>query len=193
MAGGSCAKGDITCWLANQVDILTNIANSLVPVEKLMIVMMYIMGLAFVLKAIYTLKSYGEARTMSASNASIKEPIIYLIVAAAFVYFPTVFELFMNSTFGYQSPLAYAPINSQNNSINSLFGDGSAVGEPLTKMIQVIGLAAFIRGWILIARSSGQGQQPGGVGKGLMHVFGGVMAINIVGTLQIINNTLYGT
>jgi intracellular multiplication protein IcmC len=83
-------------------------------------------------------------------------------------------------------------VNSSNETINSLFGSGSLVGAPLTMIIRVIGLIAFVRGWVLIARSASQGQPPGGTGKGLIHVFGGILAINIVGTLNMINTTLYG-
>jgi len=59
--------------------------------------------------------------------------------------------------------------------------------------IQIIGLVAFVRGWMMIAKSASQGgHQQGGFGKGMMHVFGGVMAINIVSTLNVINETLFG-
>jgi intracellular multiplication protein IcmC len=181
-----------TDWIASQVDVLNNIAKSLEPVERLLTGAAYLIGLSLAFKAIYTLKVYGEARTMMSSNSSIKEPVVYLLVAGVFLFFPTAFEVFMNTTFGYGNVLAYAPISSSNNTIDTLFGPGSAVGRPLTLLLQVIGLIAFIRGWILISRSASQGQPPGGTGKGMMHVFGGILAMNIVGTLQIINNTLYG-
>lgn len=151
------------------------------------------MGCAFLFKAIYSLKVYGEARTMMSSNTSVKEPVVYLMVGAIFIYFPTAFSMLMQSTFGYQNVLQYAPVNSSNQALDTLFGSGSAVGRPLSMLIQVIGLVAFVRGWVLIARSASQGQPPGGTGKGLVHVFGGILAINIVGTINMINNTLYGT
>lgn len=192
MSGTNCTG--VSCWLADQVDILTNIANTLIPVQKLISGGAYLMGVAFALKAVYTLKSYGEARSMMSSSTNIKEPLVYFIVAGMLIYLPTAFQVFMNSTFGYSNVLAYAPVNSNSQALNTLFGSGSAAGRPLALIIQTIGLIAFIRGWVLIARSSSQGgQQPGGVGKGFIHVFGGIMAMNIVGTLQIINNTLYGT
>jgi len=187
----SNGKGGIINTIANQVDILTNIANTLVPVERLLTGAAYLIGLSLAFKAIYTLKVYGEARTMMSSNASIKEPVIYLIVAGIFIYFPTAYEIMRNTTFGSDSTvLAY--VNSDNKAISTIFGPDSLVGKPLALIIQTIGLIAFIRGWVLIARSASQGQQPGGMGKGFMHVFGGVLAMNIVGTLQIINNTIYG-
>jgi intracellular multiplication protein IcmC len=193
MADSTCTGGAAACWIASQANILTNLANSLVPVQRLITGGAYVIGCAFLFKAIYTLKTYGEARTMMSSNTSIKEPIVYLMVGAIFIYFPTAFSALMQSTFGYQNVLQYAPVNSGSQTLDFLFGSGSVVVRPLTMLIQVIGLVAFVRGWILIARSASQGQPPGGTGKGFVHVFGGILAINIVGTINMINNTLYGT
>jgi len=178
--------------ITNSADILTNIANNLGPVQNLLRGASFLIGLSFAIKAIYTLKVYGEARTMMATNSSLKEPLVYMMVAAIFLYFPTAFEILMNTTFGYSSPMAYAPVNSQNQYINSLFGSGSVVGWSLSVILKTIGLAAFIRGWVLIARAASQGQPPGGTGKGLMHVMAGILLMNIIGTLTIIENTLYG-
>jgi intracellular multiplication protein IcmC len=189
----TCTGGTVSCWISSQVDILTNLANSLAPVEKLVTGGAYLIGCAFVFKAIYSLKTYGESRTMMSSNTSIKEPLAYLMVGAILIYYPTAFKIFMQTSFGYQNVLQYAPVNSNNAAIDTLFGSGSAVGRPLSMIIQVVGLIAFVRGWVLIARSASQGQPPGGTGKGLVHVFGGILAMNIVGTLDMINNTLYGT
>lgn len=188
-----CTGGTVSCWIASQANILNNVANSLGPVQKLITGGAYLIGCAFVFKAIYSLKMYGEARTMQSSSTSIKEPLVFLMVGAMLIYFPTAFKILMQTTFGYQNVLQYAPVNSSNQAIDTLFGNGSAVGRPLTMLIQVIGLIAFVRGWVLIARSASQGQPPGGTGKGMMHVFGGILAINIVGTLNMINNTLYGS
>jgi intracellular multiplication protein IcmC len=179
--------------MVSQANILNNIANNLIPVQRLITGAAYLMGCAFLFKAIYSLKMYGESRTMMSSNTSLKEPIWYLMIGALLIYFPSGFEMLMQSTFGYENVLQYASVSSGNPTIDVLFGSGSVVGRPLTIIIQVIGLVAFVRGWVLIARSSGQGQQPGGTGKGIIHVFGGILAINIVGTVQMLNNTLYGS
>jgi intracellular multiplication protein IcmC len=190
---GDCTSNPVSCWISNQVDILTNIAASMQSVEQLVSAVAYLIGMAFAMKAVYSLKVYGEARTMMASNSSIKEPLVYFLVAGMLIYLPTGFQVLMNSSFGYSNVLAYAPINSNNSTLDMLFGQDSAVGESLAIIIQTVGLIAFVRGWVLIARSAAQGQPPGGTGKGMMHVFGGILAMNIVGTLQMINNTLYGT
>ena len=189
----TCTGGTVSCWISSQVNVLSNVADNLLPVERMISGAAYLIGLAFIFKAIYGLKIYGEARTMMSSNTNIKEPVIYLIVGTLLVYFPTAVSVIMQTSFGYQNVLSYGPVNGGSNTLDALFGSGSIVGRPLTIIIQVIGLVAFVRGWVLIARSASQGQPPGGTGKGLMHVFGGILALNIVGTIQMINNTLYGT
>lgn len=187
------SAGSIASWINSQANVITNVAKVVPSLEKLLTASAYLIGIAIFVKAIYSLKVYGESRTMMSNNANIKEPLIYFLVAAVFIYLPTGLQVVMSSTFGYSNVLAYAPVDSSNPTISALFGSGSAVGKPLTMIIQLIGMVAFIRGWILISRSASQGQQPGGVGKGFVHVFGGILAINIVGTMEIINNTLYGS
>lgn len=180
-------------WIASQADILTNIANNLGPVQKLITGAAYLLGLIFAFKAMQALKSNAEATVMSSSHGNMKEPLIYLIVASALIYFPTGLNVALMTTFGSTNILQYAPVNSSNQVIDVLFGPDSLVGPPLTIIIQTIGLGNFVRGWILIARGASGGQQQGGTGKGLIHIFGGILAINIVETVNIINNTIYGT
>ncbi len=182
----------IFCSITNQIDLLKNISESVYPLERLVTGAAYLIGCMFLFKAIYSLKIYGEARSMMSSSTSVKEPIVYLVVGVMLIYFPTALSIMLKSTFDVTNPLQYAPTDSKNIPIDYLFGTGSSIGRPLAMLIQLIGLIAFVRGWVLIARSASQGQPPGGTGKGLVHIFGGILAVNIVGTLQMINNTLYG-
>jgi intracellular multiplication protein IcmC len=175
-------------------DILINIATNLAPVQQLIIGSAYLLGIAFAIKAIVGLKIIGESRSnMGSGHMSIKEPLIYMFVSIVFIFFPTALDIMLTTTFGHSSPLGYTPNDGPNPAIRELFGSGSSFGQSLSTIIQVIGVIAFVRGWVLIARAAAQGQQPGSTGKGLVHVFGGILAMNIVLTLQIINNTLYGT
>jgi intracellular multiplication protein IcmC len=188
----TCTGSTINCWISSQIDILTNVANNLLPVEHLITGAAYLIGCSLLFKAIYSLKTYGESRSMMSNHNSIKEPLVYLLVGTLLIYFPSTFDTLMQSTFGYQNVLEYAPPTGNNSTFDALFGDESLIGRPLTIIIQVIGLIAFVRGWVLIARSTDQGQSQN-TGKGLIHIFGGVFAINIVGTLQMFINTLYGS
>jgi intracellular multiplication protein IcmC len=181
-------------WITGNADIIKNIADNMEEVQKLISGFAYIAGLFFILKAVLALKQYGESRTaMSSGQSHLKEPLMYFLVGAFLLFFPSGLAVMLQTTFGESTITEYTAIDSKNPVWNGLFGSGSAVGRSLVIIIQTIGGIAFVRGWILIARGASQGQQPGGTGKGLVHVFGGVLAMNIVSTLQIINNTLYGT
>ena len=46
--------------------------------------------------------------------------------------------------------------------------------------IQFVGFVAFIRGWFIISHSTGSGAQQGAFSKGLIHLIGGVIAINFI-------------
>lgn len=172
---------------------LTTITSSLYSVQSLISGGAYILGISFVIKAIYSMKSLAESRAQHSAHSSMKEPVLYLLAGAMLIYLPTAVSIFLNTTFGVGAQiLAYAPISSSNTTLNNLFGQDSTVGAVIALVVQVIGLIAFIRGWVLIARSTSQGHSQGGVGKGLAHVFGGILAMNIIGTLQVVNNTLFG-
>lgn len=188
------SASSISSWIQSNTDIVTNIANNMLSVQKLITGAAYLMGILFILKAVLTLKQYGESRTaMSSGQQSLKEPLMYFLVGAFLLFFPTGLGVMLQTTFGEDTITDYRPIDSKNPTWNGLFGSGSAVGRSLVLIIQTIGGIAFVRGWVLIARGASHGQQPGGTGKGMVHIFGGVLAMNIVSTLQIINNTLYGT
>lgn len=171
-------------FLENNADWLVHLAGSLDQVYTMVTGAAYVIGMAFAFKALYSLKVYGEMRTMMSSNASMKEPLSYLLVSAVFIYLPSGVDIFLNTTFGNSNILAYSQLPS---SFSLTEGNG---GFALLKLFQTIGVISFLRGWVLIARASSQGQQPGGFGKGVTHVFGGIMMMNIVQTLNIVYNTL---
>jgi intracellular multiplication protein IcmC len=174
-----------TTWYTEATSVLSNLAASLLPVQELVTGAAYLMGISFSMKALMTLKTHGEQRSSGAAS-SMKEASVYMFVAAMLLYYPTAVEVVMNSTFGYSSVLAY----SSNSAMGTMLGDES-IGASLTIIIQTTGLFAFIRGWLLIARSASSGQGPGGLGKGLMHVLGGILGMNIVGTIEVFYNTLF--
>lgn len=61
-----------TTWFAGSVDVLHNLAQDLLSVEKTLTGGSYLMGLAFAMKAMFTLKSHGEQRSsMGASRRSL--------------------------------------------------------------------------------------------------------------------------
>ena len=173
------------------ITISTNYIDSLLSIQKLITGTAYLLGLLFIFKALYSLRMHAESKSQS-QQGGMKEPVVYIFVGAMLLYFPTAFDVILYTMFGSSEVLAYAPVGTGSPILSTLFGQNSMFGYALALTVQVIGGIAFVRGWILISRSASQGQPPGAMGQGLMHVLGGVLAMNIIGTLQVIQNTLMG-
>jgi intracellular multiplication protein IcmC len=172
--------------MTDAVQMLTNLANIQPNMYKLVTGAAYIIGLSFIFRALYHLKIYGELRTMMASQTGLKEPIAYLFVGTMLLYLPTGFGTVMQTSFGYESVLAYS---------NWRLGGGMAFtpgGRAILRLVQLMGVIAFVKGWVILAKSVGQGGAGQGntTGKALTHILGGVAGINIVGTANIISSTL---
>jgi intracellular multiplication protein IcmC len=167
----------------NATDMLLNLQKSLPYLANLAIGGAYVMGISFIIKGIYDLKVYGESRTMMSGNTNLKGPLFTLLAGIMCIFSPSAFTVFMESTFGYSSVLAYDQFPTSSG--ESL----SASAIVVLQIIQVIGVYAFVRGWALLARSASSQGAHGLFGKGLAHVVGGVFAINIVGTFNVIAAT----
>lgn len=165
---------------ANQ--ILINISTQIGPFQTLVKGAAYLLGLGFVGKGLYHLKVYGEARAMMSVQTSIRTPVTYFVVGAMLIYLPTAVDIMMMTTFGTDSLMAY-PGNDKGlfaTTMNAVF-----------LIVRFIGLVSFVRGWVLLAQSASQsGSQPGSFGKGVTHIIGGALALNIVLFVKVMSNTL---
>jgi intracellular multiplication protein IcmC len=174
-----------SCTSANTPDLgnmLGNLTSTYPALFQLITAFAYVFGFLLALRAVYALKVYGEARAMMSSNASMKQPIAYLIAAAGLIFSPTAYQDFLLTIFGdpNTTPLSYATGKST----------WSLATLAVLGLVQIMGVIAFVRGWIYIARAGDQSAQQGNFAKGLTHIIGGIMAINIVGVKDIITNTL---
>lgn len=164
------------------VQMLQNFASQFPDIEQLVTAAAYVLGFVFVVRAIYYLKIYGELRTMMSSNASLRPPLTYLLVGVAFIYLPTTIDVVLATVYNTSevTPISYSSDTG-----------GVAYGEAIRvfyMFIQLIGYIAFIRGWIIISHTAQQtGRET--VGKGIVHIIGGILAINVVETKDILWNT----
>lgn len=138
----------------------------------------YFMGLIFAFRAVYALKHYGEMRTMMSSNANLKAPMTYFLIAAVFMYLPTAIQVVNETVYGSENPLTFAPV----------LGSYSAVMTGVQMFIRFIGLVSFVRGWMMLSTLAQQGQHQS-PGKAFTHILGGVMAMNIQTTIQLLKGT----
>lgn len=160
--------------------MIINIAETLPPVLAMVSAASYIIGIVLVMKGIFKLKEFGEARTMMSSHLSAMPSIITMCTGGFLIFFPTSIEIGMQTIFDYSSPLSYS---SQDSASDELV-------DAIVMMMQIIGSIAFIRGMLLIKSSTGQGAQPGSFSKGITFVVAGILAINIYGTWEVLVNTI---
>lgn len=166
----------------NYQNMLISLSSSYPAIWKLTTAFAYVLGFYFIMKAVMALKQYGESRTMMSSSHSLKTPMAYILAGSALIFSPTVYKDILLTTFG----------TTQTTCImcyENVSGWSTQASDALFGLVQVVGVMAFVRGWIYLAKAGEQGGQPNSFGKGLTHIIGGVLCINIIGTYQVLSNT----
>lgn len=98
-------------------------------------------------------------------------------LCAILLYLPTAISTGQETVFASPNIVSYSP--------GSVVSEhGKVVLDTVIRWVQLVGLWAFIWGWVLLNRAHLRGYEPGLGGQGLAHVVGGILCINIVATLQ---------
>lgn len=167
--------------MADVVTILETLSGSLPAVQRMVVAFAYTCGFAMIFAAMYKLKQYGELRAMMSLQTDFRGPVSTIFVGAVLIYLPNAYEIMMTSFFGYGSVLTYTTDEGTR---------WTRLVEVVVYITQIVGIIAFIRGWILLSRTANSQGQPSMMAKGITHILGGLMAMNIVGMVELINATL---
>lgn len=167
----------------NLSQMIINIADTMPSVMAMVTALSYIIGIALATKGVYKLREYGELRTMMSSQTSLWPIILNLFCGFSLVYFPSTFDMGMFTMFGYDNPLTYTGASDQQT---------TELVNAMVDIMQVIGAIAVIRGFMILNTSMQQGSQPGSFSKGITFVVGGILAINMYGTWDMLVNTITG-
>lgn len=163
--------------------MLDNINTQLPYLWRLVTGFAYVAGFFFIFRGVYHLKQYGDPHSQTSGGKDLRPGIVSLIIGAALVYIPTAMDTGLISIFGTSSLMAYPTGNTIDPSFTEL-------GQVIVAIIQFVGVVAFIRGLMQFHRlGSGQAQQ-GTFAKGLTHIIGGTLALNVVGTANVLASTL---
>lgn len=160
-------------------EMLKNIVSQLPQVMKMITAMAYVMGFYFIFYGIMKLKQYGEARTQMSQSHELKGPLIFMMVGALLIYLPSSVEIGMSTFWSNPSPYGYLEKTDQ----------WSELLNSCIMIVQVFGTIAFIRGLVILTHLGGHGQ-PGVFAKGMTHIVGGILCINIYQFVQVILITL---
>lgn len=169
------SQGDIVSALQHLAD------TSILPLEGMLFGLSRLLGIWFMFKAIHKLKKYGMGTAFMHSGANLMGPAVYIGVASVFFYMPYALDASVATIWGYAHDVK-SYVSLESSSWDSLI-------EPVVLIVRVVGLISFIRGWVILTRLAQDGAQPGTGGKALTHIIGGVLGINIVGTVEILQNS----
>lgn len=164
--------------------ILDNISNSMAQANDFMVALYYLVGVAFILSGVNRLKKLGHRTAFMNVDSGITGPMLLMFIGAALLLLPNFIETINKTIWG-------DPTISSADALSYDVQSKTALDQfkPLVNVIQFVGLIAMLRGFLILSKSTGQGAQPGTMSKGFVHIFGGILAINIVGTVNVITST----
>jgi len=152
-------------------------------IGTIMMTVCILLGIGLLVGAFFQFKRYAEVRgNFMAHQIPITGPVVMLICGSALLALPTVTGVLMMSLWGYSNPLSYGPG----------VGPMGDLMRAIVIFIRILGIASLIRGIIMMSRSGVQGHQPGTISKAFIHVIGGALLINIVGTWNMIRYIFLG-
>ena len=184
--------------------ILTNLSKVLNPVMVTLMVFSFVSGIFFIMKALITLKSFTMPITQQTKPGELTGPMVHLIVGAVLIWIPTSTQIISNTLFGggQASIFAGSTVNlgAMGPASATLMSFAPVAVESqwatmlntIVLYMEFIGFIAFLRGWFILAHS-GQGGQQDGVSKGVIHIIGGILAINFLPLVNVVENTIMGT
>lgn len=174
------ANGDISNWLYN-------LATQVPAMIKLVVAIAYISGFAFLIKSIMLFKHCARGISMAAQSEGVSGPLICLLVAVVLIYFAGFVRVGSVTLFGTDAAIAYESAAG-----NGPFSPGS-VFSSIILILRLIGYISFVKGFYILGSLAGHQAQKGTLAKGIIHVVGGILAINIEATYYLLLNTLVGT
>lgn len=153
------------------------IVDNILHIASMIQIFCILAGLGMFIGSIFQFKRYGEMRTFMSHQTSIARPLALMIASLMLLMLPAMLSTFLLAFFGDPNPMAYQ---------NTSTAGWSAYLPVIVILIQVIGVTSFVRGIFLISRSASQSQQGSGLlSKAIIHLFAGILAVNVVGTVSL--------
>ena len=169
--------------------VFNNISQQIDPIKNFIIAISYGVGLGLCVIAVMKLKKYGTKTAYMHVESSLVGPFLQFFIGIALFYLPTFVET-VNMTIWNEAYVYNSPLNYTSQTSSTTFEEYI---EPILGIIQIIGMISFIRGWVMLSKATNVGQQPGAVSRGLTHVIGGIMGINIYTVIEVFNQTFLGS
>lgn len=160
--------------------MLVNIAQQIPNLMRLVTAIAYVLGLYFMIHGVILLKHAGEMRTQMSHEHHLTKPMLFLAIGAMLTYLPTTVHIGLSTFWTNPNPYGYLQMKDQwFQFINICF-----------LIVQFVGVLSFIRGLVILKDLGGHGGGQSNFAKGLTHIIGGVLCINIYQFVQVVLITL---
>lgn len=167
--------------------MLMTLQSNLEEVWAMLMAACWMMGIVLFVLGMLKLKKFGQQTVFMMAQADLMGPLMRILVGTLLIYAPWTLNTMLATLWADQEGGTLSSIQGYRSS-----GGASAADlmGPVFTMVQVIGFVAFIRGMLQVTKVGEQGAQPGQVPRALMLIFGGVLCININGTIDVAMATL---
>lgn len=190
-SGGTsgCVPGDVGEAIGLDV-MMQNFTNNISqPMTTLVSAIAIVVGLTYIFKGLSASTKIGTDPRAAAPTTI----IVNLVIGALLISVGTSLDMMVSTLFGGNvvTMKEFAGINwSKMDASATTTEAADKTVKAILMFIQIIGMIAFVRGWLVLKKAAEGGQAT--VAQGLTHLIGGAMAVNIAWMLKIMDTT-FGT
>ncbi len=177
----SIKSGDVTL-----PSMLLHVMESIPSLALMVTSISFISGMMFMINAVWQLRKYGEGVSM-VSQRDIRSGMFSLIMGATLIFLPSTINTLMITVYGSHTITGY----TMPDGIPSTWPSAWVLGrDVIVVFIQFIGLVAIVRGLFHLYKNANGQTQQNGFAKGVVHLIGGVLSMNIIEAKNILYATL---
>lgn len=166
--------------------VFQNIDQSVKQIKTFLKGLFIVVGVGMTLHAVMKIKKFAQKTAFMHVESGVLGPSMEFFIGVILVYAQRFFDVVEVTLWrSVEANSIWNPAKTtQGNEILNII-------QPMAGVIQIIGMIAFLRGWLVISKAtSGAQGQGGGLAKGVFHVIGGILAININTTTSVVMATL---
>jgi len=167
-------------YLPSPGTMLANIQQQIPNLMRLVTAVAYVMGFVLVALGIVQLKHAGEMRTQMSYEHNLTKPIMFIIIGGLLIYLPSAVQVGLSTFWAQPNPYGY---------LASMSGQWQQAINICYAIVQFIGVIAFIRGLLLLTHV-GHGGHQDALARGVTHIIGGILCINMYEFVQVILATI---
>lgn len=141
-----------------------------------------IVGVMFIILALFKLKHLADFRNMMSGQQEVGKAIMMITLGVVFIWMPFMLEVFTVTIFGegIGALQQHYPVAAGSNQYYVAF----------FRIMQVIGIISFVKGWFILSGMAKGQHQPGTFGKAMTHILAGVFLFHLKAFMSILEQTL---